>query len=155
VKLSQANGERRREWIAYVDRRWQQLSDLELEFGTEAVKYLFATNAGAAVGVLAYLGAAKPSPLPKPLLWMLTLFALGVVLVGLVHAARFHGVQRLYRDWRGDVREFYGDRIEWPVLLDRDTQRSAVFQWDVLLGWCSLGCFIAGAVIGFVALVMI
>lgn len=121
---------------------------LELSFGTEAIKYLFAVNAGAVVGLLAYLGATKPSPIPPAFLWMLGCFVLGVVLVGLVHAARFHGAARLLRGWKRDVREFYGDRITWAALLDRDEERVSAFPWDVALAWGAFACFLAGGTIG-------
>jgi hypothetical protein len=152
VKLSGARAEQRAAWLAYIEQRWGQLSKLQLDFGVEAVKYLFATNAGAAAGVLAYLGAVKPSPIPAAFLWMLVSFLLGVVLVGLTHAARYHGASRLLRAWRTDVLDFYSDRVAWDELLKRDAERALSFAWDEALAWAAFACVVAGAAIGGIAI---
>lgn len=111
---------KRREYIAD---RWKQLSELELSWGEEAVKYLLLVNTGAMAATLGFIGAMphiRQAPWPRI---VLCCFVLGVVLIGLFHAFRFHNIRRLFIDWRTDVKKYNSDDIEWNDLLDRDAAR--------------------------------
>lgn len=88
MKLSETPEEQRAGHLAYVDQRWTQLSDLEMSWSGEAIKYLMFVNAGATIAVLTFLGAIESV---RPLLWpkvMLSFFVGGVVILGTIKGAR-------------------------------------------------------------------
>lgn len=132
----------------YIQARWTQLSDLSINWGDEAIKFLLFVNAGAMAGSLSFIGAMahiRHAAWPKI---ALMLFVAGVVLVGVYHALRYHRTERLFRYWRRDTEEYNSDKLEWNDLLDRDEARSNKLTWPlVFLAYASFGCFLTGLLI--------
>lgn len=148
MKLSEASEEQREGHLAYVDKRWAQLSDLELSWSADAIKYLMFVNSGATVAVLTFLGTIESV---RPLLWpkvMLGLFVVGVVIIGIFHAVRYHRIERIYRNWREGVDQYYGDKLDWETMISKDENLSRRYPLAVTLAYLSFGCFIAGVIVG-------
>lgn len=74
----------------YIDDRWKQLSNLQMDFEKEAMKYLFLINSGASVATLAFIGTATTVRSEQWAWSMLAFFAAGVILIGLTHIARIY-----------------------------------------------------------------
>jgi len=49
----------------YINQRWEQLYELEKEWGERALKYLLLTNAGGAIATLSFLGTS-PAAIKMP-----------------------------------------------------------------------------------------
>lgn len=133
---------------AYIDLRWKQLSELSISWGDEAIKYLLFVNAGAMAGALSFIGAMpqiRQSQWPQT---ALSLFVLGVVLVGIYHAVRYHRTEWLFRGWRESVAAYSSDQLDWNDLLDGDAARSKKGNGPLLvLAYASLLCFMSGLLI--------
>lgn len=148
MKYSDDSEEHRRANIGYANERWRQLYGLQNEWGTEGIKYLLFVNAGAAVAVLAFLGSVASA---RDMLWpktMLGFFAVGIVLIGLLHATRYHRVENLFKQWRTLVNEYYTDQKGWGEINKADDASSAKFDWALLMAYVSFTCFIIGILIG-------
>jgi len=51
--------------IEYVNRRWRDLYERQLDVGDRVIKYLILINSGGAVAVLSFMGAMKTlDPVP-------------------------------------------------------------------------------------------
>src|SRR6266446_6638553 len=92
VKLSEMPNEMREVRLAYVKERWSQLADLEKEYGQSAFTYLMVVNSGGAAAVLSFMGAMKTTTPILGAQWMLALYLLGVILVGIVRALSYYRV---------------------------------------------------------------
>ena len=79
---------------------------------------------------------------------MLGFFALGIVLIGFLHALRHYHVLQLFKKWRESVNEYYTDQKEWSGIVSADAARSTRFDWALLMAYVSFSCFIAGIIIG-------
>ncbi len=150
MKLSKTPIEQREGHIAYVNKRWSQLSELELSWGADAVKYLLFVNSGAAVTVLTFIGTSEKI---RALLWpksMLGSFVLGVVFLGFYQALRYHRISNIYKKWREGVDDYFNDQIDWHVLIADDDKRSFSFSLkiQILLAYLSFTSFLAGVAIG-------
>lgn len=149
MKLSETPLEQREGHIAYVGKRWSQLSELEIASGTEAIKYLLLVNSGAAVAVLAFLGTSAEV---RALMWpkvMLGTFVLGVVFIGFYQSVRYHRIANIYNGWREGVDSYYNDKLDWENTIREDKARSDAYMIpQVLLAYVSFTCFLVGVIVG-------
>lgn len=139
--------------MKHVDDRFQQLNGLLNSTTSAAWSYLLTVNGGAAAGLLAFIGAdEKVASRSWPYL-SLGLFILGLVLVGVAHAFMAHRVQGLVDQWITGSDAYFMNQITWAHLTAKDAQAVSRLSWvPWVLGWGSLGLFLAGllvAVIGF------
>lgn len=150
MKLSETPDEQRDGHITYVNKRWSQLSELELSWGADAVKYLLYVNSGAAVTVLTFIGTSEKI---RALLWpkaMLGCFVIGVVFLGFYQVVRYHRIANIYKKWGAGVDHYFNDRIDWHELIADDDKRSSSISLiiQILLAYISFSCFLIGVVIG-------
>lgn len=149
MKLSETPDDQREGHLTYVGKRWSQLSELELAWGAEAVKYLLFVNSGAAATVLTFLGTSSHI---RALFWpkiMLGAFVLGIVFLGFYQAWRYHRIAYIYRGWRESVDKYYTDKLDWEALIANDNKRAyAAIIPQISLAYLSFACFLAGVVVG-------
>jgi hypothetical protein len=148
MKYSDDTEDHRKANIGYANERWRQLYGLQNDWGTEGIKYLLLVNSGATVAMLAFLGSV---PEARKLGWpiaMLGFFALGVVLIGVLHSLRHYHILQLFRKWRESVNEYYTDQKDWSEVINADVARSARFDWALVVAYASFSCFIIGIIIG-------
>ena len=134
--------------IAYINQRWGQLSELELAWYGDAIKFLFLVNSGAAATVLAFIGAVEGV---RGLLWtwlMLLCFTIGIILVGLLHISRVLRVDRLYKNWRQSTVQYYESKLCWETMLENDDKLAYSFNWAYVWGYSAFGFFVTGVLIG-------
>jgi len=132
----------------FIDERFDQLIGLSKDAVERALKYLFLANAGGAAATLSFLGAVPAMRLQWAPKVALTFFVLGLILVG-VHAAIWvHYSESLYRNFRGDVTEFYDNRLAFNEVAAADFTRSQNTKWLYIVGYVAFACFIAGAATG-------
>lgn len=148
MKYSADSEEHRTANIGYANERWRQLYGLQNDWGTEGIKYLLFVNSGAAVAMLAFIGSvakARDFGWPKATLGF---FALGIVLIGFLHALRHYHVSQLFKKWRESVNEYYTEQKDWSKIIEDDNKRAGRFDWALLLAYLSFACFITGIIIG-------
>lgn len=148
MKLSETAGDQRKTHLDYVDNRWKQLHEKTNDRAEKSSAYLMLTNSGSAIAVVSFMGANKSlTPIPGAPV-MLLFFLLGVVLVGMGHAVGYYRSNWLFSGWRNDVSDYYGDKLTWNELLQRDRLRSRYFVWADVVAWFSFGSFLTGLGIG-------
>lgn len=148
MKYSDDSDEHRTANIKYAQERWRQLYALQIEWGTEGIKYLLFVNAGAAAAMLAFLGSVENA---RDMVWpkvMLGLFSIGVILVGALHAVRRQRVHKVFKNWRNAVNEYYTDQKTWREIIDADAIASNKFDWEGLIALLSFVCLIIGVIVG-------
>lgn len=144
MKLSETTGDQRKSHLEYVDNRWKQLHEMSKDRAEKAWAYLMLTNSGSAVAVVSFMGANKSlTPIPGAPV-MLLFFLLGIVLVGVGHAIGYYRSNWLFSGWRNDTSDYFGEKLSWNELLERDKLRSRYFVWVDVVAWISFGSFLTG-----------
>jgi hypothetical protein len=138
----------------HINQRWKQLYELEKEWSERALKYLFLTNSGGAIATLSFLGASPSSINMCYTKLALSLFILGVVLVGISTAKTFHHMSDISKAWKADVDHYYSDKVTWDYLYAQDKLRAVPSKWDYAIPYASFGCFIFGCILGAINLFM-
>lgn len=137
------------EYIDHIDKRWNQLNELNLSLINEGIKFLFYINAGGCVAVLTFIGTAEIA-LTAGWPWtILMLFFAGLVFVGLLNFARYHAVDWIQNTYSRDTGEFYKGNLDFDDLEIKDSDRVNKVKWIPIFAYCAFFCFIAGGIIGF------
>jgi hypothetical protein len=148
MKYSDDTDDHRAANLAYANERWRQLYGLQNDWGTEGIKFLFLVNSGATGAMLAFLGSVTESRKWGWPIAVLAFFAVGVVLIGFLHALRHYHILQLFKKWRESVNEYYTDQKGWGEIINADVTRSARFDWSLVVAYASFSCFIIGIIIG-------
>ena len=139
---------------AHISQRWAQLYELEKEWAERALKYLLLTNSGGAIATLSFLGGAPGAIGMVGAKIALSLFVVGVVLVGASTAKTYHHMSNIFGKWKAEVDNYYADSITWGHLQNEDRKRAVTDWWDYAIPYASFGCFIMGCVAGACSLVI-
>lgn len=132
-----------------IQSRWGQLYELSKDSGDSAIRYLFTTNAGGAVGVLAYLGSVADkggSPLSAKM--ALIFFFTGLLFVGFYRIYMVHHHESLFEHYKGLVCEYHEGDIDWKALLESDDKRVGSSIVPYVLGYFSFFGFVLGCIAG-------
>lgn len=133
----------------HINNRWGQLHALAKETGDSAIKYLFTTNAGGAVAVLAYLGSIYGNGEPALSAKIaLVLFFTGLLFVGFYKAYMVHDHEGLFNHYKTLVDEYYEGKIGWGALVKSDETKVGNSLIPYILGYISFATFIGGCVSG-------
>ncbi len=132
--------------IDYIHQRWEQLYQLEKEWGDKAVKFLFLTNSGGAIASLSFLGTVTNQNLWAKL--ALVSFIVGILFVAVIIARAHKHMSNLFEGYQKDVDLFYKDMLSVDELYKNDSKRVESFSWEYLFPYTSLGCFISGCALG-------
>ncbi len=147
-----------REWymaqIEPVTNRWMQN---EVSQAHMVVTLISGANAGGAVAILAYISqlaaagkAAKTIANPELILLG---YVLGFVAALLLAICIYYASLRRLNIWTSGVGAFYkGDRL-WPGLWAKQSPAWYGGKFLHVLGWVSLGCFLAASAIGITQMV--
>ncbi len=139
-------------FISHLDRRWQQLYELEKGWAEKAFKYLFITNSGGAIATLSFLGTSDQIRYLPALKFALLFFAFGVLLVGIFTAMTFHRMAQLLTQYTKSVKDFYTDKIAWEYLIEEDEKMVQRSWRNYIVPYLSFLCFILGIGAGAAAL---
>jgi hypothetical protein len=138
---------------SFINSRWTQLHGLAKETGDAAVKYLFTTNSGGAVAVLAYLGSlATKGPTPLSAKISLIFFFAGIVFIGAYKAYMVHNHEGLYDHYKILVSQYYEGKIGWGALTKSDETKVGNSMAPYIFGYLSFACFIGGCISGAVGI---
>ena len=134
----------------FIETRWNQLYLLAKDSDADAVKYLFTVNAGGAVATLAYLGTISTSDITNTLTMKisLTLFFIGLILVGILKANTLTRMESLFKNYRMLVNQYYNNKITWDEVIESDEKKVGQPLLPYILGYLSFGCFILGSIVG-------
>jgi hypothetical protein len=146
------------EQLDYINQRWTQLNTLSNDAADKAKKYLLLTNAGGAIATLSFLGAVeniRSQWAPKV---ALSLFLIGLILIGVNTALWVHHIEGMYKSWlegmykswRKNTAAFFEHKIDWDTLNAGDDALAYKTTWLYVTGYSSFLCFIAGAGVGLV-----
>jgi len=133
----------------HINNRWRQLHALSKETGDSAIKYLFTTNAGGAVAVLAYLGSISGNGEPALSAKIaLVLFFSGLLFVGFYKVYMVHNHEGLFEHYKALVGEYYENKIGWGALVKSDETKVGNPLTPYILGYISFATFIGGCISG-------
>ena len=133
----------------HIQDRWGQLYQLSKESGDSAIRYLFTTNAGGAVAVLAYLGSVGDnggSPLSAKI--ALVCFFTGLLFVGFYKSYIVHHHEGLFEHYKSLVNQYYEDQVDWKVLQESDEKKVGNSIVPYVLGYLSFTGFVLGCIAG-------
>lgn len=131
--------------INYVNELWAFWRDVRTQTLSRVTNYLFALNTGALVGSLTYVATKSPNPSIECSIWC---FATGTLL-SLFHATLdYYATESSFSSYRKNVDEFYENKIDWAVWVDRNQKRSKSDLLLHLLGWAGGITFIVGLIMG-------
>ena len=137
----------------HIEGRWSQLYHLSKESGDSAIRYLFTTNAGGAVAVLAYLGsAAQNGGAPWSAKIALVFFFTGLLFVGFYRIYIVHHHEGLFESYKRLVSSYYEDDIDWHQLLEADEKKVGNSKVPYVFGYLSFFSFIFGCIAGAVGI---
>ena len=137
---------------SYINTRWNQLYELEKEWGKEAIKYLMFTNAGGAIATLSFIGTSEEVRGSLPPKLALIFFFIGLVSSGIMIAYAYETMSRLFDAWQRDVNAHNKKEFDYHTLVKRDGERVPNGVLDRILGYTSLLSFIIGFLIGAIGL---
>ena len=137
----------------YIHERYWQIFNLFQESIRNVLTFLILTNSGGAIAVASFLGASQYRNQTDGPIWALGLYVLGIVLVGILMAAKYHIVNNIFEGWRADSQSFRNRTLDWNKLLVEDDARSRPRNSLNFLGWSSFGCFIIGSLIAVYSLI--
>ncbi|MGD2118240.1 MAG: hypothetical protein PVG66_07770 [Chromatiales bacterium] len=153
LKLSETQEPVRSARLKYVDIRGEQLLRLVEESELRTLKYLTLSNAGGAAATLSFLGASEKARLLLLPKFSLSLFIIGVVLVGVLNALSTHKMSNLFHGWKHDSNKYISNESTWGALRDEDEDRVQRGRCLIIcIAYISFFCFIAGAFVGLWAL---
>jgi hypothetical protein len=121
------------------------LRQLQNSAATEATNFLWATNGGAAVALLAFMGSNSSLRSSAYAHEGLVVFFVGIVMLGLLRAINYHKLTTMLNGWI----------VETDKALASETKLSAPAIWlqrkinylawvPALLGYISFACFAFG-----------
>lgn len=150
--FSQLDQSTKATFVTYIDRRWQQLYELEKGWAEKAVKYLLLTNSGGAIATLGFLGTSDQIRHSLALKLALLFFAFGVLLVGIFTAMMFHKMAQVLTRYTKSVKDFYTDKISWEYLIEENEKMVQRGWRNYIVPYLSFLCFILGVGAGACAL---
>jgi len=137
----------------HIEGRWSQSYHLSRESGDSAIRYLFSTNAGGAVAVLAYLGSvAQNGGAPWTAKFALVCFFTGLLFVGFYRIYLVHHHEGLFENYKKLVSSYYEDDINWHQLLKADEEKVGNSKLPYVFGYLSFFNFIFGCIAGAVGI---
>ncbi|MBC2594847.1 hypothetical protein H5P28_11310 [Ruficoccus amylovorans] len=135
-----------------IETRWEQLYELEKEWGKESIKYLMVTNSGGAITTLSFIGAANNIFYSWLIITSLLLFFIGIILSGCLVAYAYFSCAKLFKNWQNDVSEFFQGNISHEELQSNDQSLVSSGKTEKRLGLIGFACFILGGVAGLICL---
>ena len=137
----------------FIDQREKQLQTITVSSIETAVKFLFTTNAGGAVAVLAYLGAISSNPDQlDSLKYSLALFFLGVIFIGILRMSVVHVYSGIFKKFQVSTKSYFSQQREWEDFYSEIEQQVKPSKIPYILGYASFGCFLLGSITGTVGL---
>lgn len=152
VKYSESTDEQTTANLDYIDRRWRQLHEMENRRADTALNYLFLVSGGAAAATLTYIGnlSKDGTSVPPSAFWMLGLFSVAVLLVGLLKIWVTYKIVGIFMGWRTIVRRYYSDEITWIEALQADEANVRRWGWIIhILAWLTYFSIAGGVAVGF------
>ena len=135
---------------SYMGQRLSQFITAWQESSKSVRRFLFLTNAGSAVAIVSFMGAAKPIRQDDWSWRLLGIFLLGILLLGLLEGFEFHRIKGIVFKTRQNIVEFMENKISLEDWNQRDDINSNPSIIPVLLAWGSFACLIIGFIFGFV-----
>jgi hypothetical protein len=133
----------------FLESRQQSYSCLAKDLEGRVLNYLFTINAGGLAGAAAYLAA---KPVSAKLMAVVVCFSVGLVAVVVATAWGFYRGRTMKSEFENDLSEWHLGKLELGMLQDRDSIRCRPRIQGHLLGLLSGVGFLAGLVIGCIAL---
>lgn len=155
TNFSQLDPQRKRKTEVWIGERSRQLDKLVMGYYDHCARYLFITNAGGILSIIAYMGQAGVDKANFCHKSALVLFVLGVIFSGIVNFMLLHRADLLVDGWKKDSRDFYDDKIPDNDLWARDDARFGSNKKYYCVGYASFGSFILGAITGLFAFLVI
>lgn len=116
------------------------------------VKFVSFTNAGGIIAMLTFMNSRNIGFLSRAGL-ALSLFAVGLILVGIFILYMFLRFKLIYEKTEQDIDGFYSSKIQWGQFAKNVKERKKFHKLALWLGLGSATCFFIGLVIGIISFI--
>ena len=146
VKIGRADGV-----VQQIQAHTETVRALLTAAGDRAQHFLLWTNGGAVIASLTFMAASERVRSLPAMWWAVGFFVSGVIACGLLTAATYQIRQAQFLGWISDTREFFADRLDDNVPVDRLNQRNVGIAAALpsLFGYLSFVLFVAGVLVAF------
>ena len=145
MKYSETPEVQRRGRSNYIDSRWGGLVEFLRRSEERVLNYVFILNGSSLVAALIYIATKSSNSF---ICASIVCSGIGVLAI-LIHATwGYYRAESIFRAYRADVRDYFGDKLDWEVLTDRDEARSVGALIGHGLGWLAGCSFVAALVFG-------
>jgi hypothetical protein len=125
------------------------LRAIQVSAADEATKFLWATNGGAAVALLAFMGSSQPIRHSPYVHVSLFAFFTGLVALVVVRAINYHNTTQLLGGWIRETDKALNSEIDAAAPGQWLQQQINRLPWVApLFGYLSFGCFVFGVLWG-------
>ena len=141
--------ETRRARERFIDNREKQLQSGAMEAVDSTIKFLFLTNSGGALALLAYMGSvASLETISSSLKVSLAFFFFGVVLIGIYRAYTVHIRLDIFIHFQKITKEYFNNASDWDAYFTEMEAKVKPSNIGYVLGYGSFLCFLVGSGIG-------
>jgi len=142
------NDEVRRARERFIDTREKQLQSLCMEANETAMKFLFTTNAGGAVALLAYLGTRTEVLSNQTLLSSsIAFFFLGVLCIGVLRAYAVHIYKNIFMKFGKSSKTYFVEERDWDEFIVEIESQINPSKIPYIFGYAAFVCFLIGALL--------
>src|ERR1700733_5590349 len=147
AKITELKDEHRQKWFKLYNDHLELLRRMQQRAVRDTQKYLWASNAGAAVALMAFMGANDVVRASSAAWISLTAFFLGIIALGALRALIYHLQTKLFKGWVLHTTKASSGEIdaERPIAWINDQTKKRPWL-PVALAYLSFACFIFGCV---------
>ena len=137
-----------------IANRHNELHNLMIASDDTALNYLFITNGGGLVLMLACIGmlfGIDSTPLLSKA--ALGVFFAGVLFVGLYKAYTLTYYEEVFEHYQGLINQYYQGEISWEEVRKSDREKEGDSMIPYVLGYGAFFCLIGGGICGVMAII--
>lgn len=115
----------------------------------EGLNWLFTLNIGGVAGTLAYASAKESS---GAITIGLAAFSFGLLTLVFFALRYYYFEEKMFYDFRNDVRKFRDSKMEWDELISKENARPSKYRSCEIAAWVSTGAAVVGIIASAIAI---
>jgi hypothetical protein len=134
---------------SYISDTWSSKWDAVMTAQKEGLNWLFTLNVGGVAGTLTYASAKQTS---VAVTVALSAFSVGLLALVFFALRYYYYEERMFYDFREDVRRFRASELPWPELIARENARPNKYRSCEIAAWISTGAAVGGIISSAIAI---
>lgn len=147
MKYPEEDGPTKKFRYESIRERQTEFYEARKEYGLEILKYLFLTNSGGAIAVLAFIGTQQNRTAPGAI-GALILFSTGLLLLGIARICYFFSLNLTFLSYVDLSEKYFKGEIFLEELVDDNDKRTKWKFWEFALPGLSFLCLVLGSIVG-------